>query len=84
MSKSNGCSSGAWCRAQSGAVARGEVRSSDTGDRVVKRFGNLPQRKPTEANNFGSFKAENDIATKGEMGRGWKGIEAGGDGRLSP
>ena len=37
------CASGASCRAQAGAIAGREVRSSDLGDRVVKRFGKASQ-----------------------------------------
>ncbi|MFZ0863991.1 MAG: hypothetical protein WCA27_13540, partial [Candidatus Sulfotelmatobacter sp.] len=62
-----------------------EVRPSDFGDRVVKRFGNIPESKPTNANNIGSFAAENGASSKGEMGECSEGIAAseGSDG-LSP
>jgi hypothetical protein len=72
------CASGASCRAQSGAVAGGEVRSSDLSDRVVKRFGNIPERKSTCPNHIGSFTPENGASAKGEMGKGTEGIAASG------
>jgi hypothetical protein len=35
---------------QAGAVACGEIGSSDFSDRVVKRFGNIRDTKPTDPN----------------------------------
>ncbi|MFZ0863669.1 MAG: hypothetical protein WCA27_13470, partial [Candidatus Sulfotelmatobacter sp.] len=59
-----------------------EVRPSDFGDRVVKRFGNIPESKPTNANNIGSFAAENGASSKGAVGEGseWIAASEGGDG----
>ena len=70
------CASGASLRAQAGAVASGEVRSSDLSDRVVKRFGNIPERKSTYPNHTGSFATKNGAGAKGEMGKGSSGIAA--------
>jgi hypothetical protein len=78
--KFNQRASAASCWAQSGTVARGEVGSSDFRDRVVKRIGNIPDRKPTEANNIGSFTTENGASAKGEMGEDSKGIAASSGG----
>jgi hypothetical protein len=74
------CASRASCRAQSGTGAGGETGSSNFGDRVAKRFWNIPESKPTEANCIGSFAAENGAGTKGEMGEDSNGIEASGGG----
>ena len=79
--KSNQCASAASCGAASSAVACGEVGSSNYRDRVVKQIGNIPQRKPTEANNIGSFATENGAGTKGKMGEGSAGIAAISGGR---
>jgi hypothetical protein len=50
---------------------RRETGSSNFGDRVDKRFWNIPESNPTEANYMGSFAAENGAGSKGEMGEGW-------------
>jgi hypothetical protein len=70
------CAAGASLRAQASAVASGEVRSSDLSDRVVKRFGNIPERKSTYPNHIGSFTTKNGAGAKGEMGKGSPGIAA--------
>jgi hypothetical protein len=71
------CASGASLRAQAGAAAGGEARSSDWGDRVIKRFRNLLERKPTYPNHIGRFTPENGASAKGEVGKGSEGIAAG-------
>jgi hypothetical protein len=76
--KSKQCASGASLRAPAGAVAGGEVRSSNLSDRVVKRFGNISERKPTYPNHIGCFTAENGTGTKGEVGEGSEGITTNG------
>jgi len=70
--------SGASCRAQAGAVARREVRSSDLSDRVVKRFGNIQEGKSTQSNHIGSLAAENGEGPKGEVGKGSDSSETNG------
>jgi hypothetical protein len=72
--KSNQRASTASCGAARSAVARREVRPSDFSDRVAKWFRNIPERKPTNPNYFGSFTTENGAGAKGEMGKGWEGI----------
>jgi len=67
--KSNQCASAASCGAARSAVARREVRPSDFCDRVAKCFRNIPERKPTNPNYFGSFTTENGAGAKGEMGK---------------
>jgi hypothetical protein len=76
--KSKQCASGASCRAQAGAIAGREARSSDLGDRVAKWFGNIPERESTYPNHIGSFTPENGASAKGEVGKGAEGITAGG------
>jgi hypothetical protein len=76
--KSNQCASAASCGAARSAVARGEVGSGNFGDRVLERYGNIPEDKPTDPNGIGSFAAENGAGTKGEMGKGWEGIAFSG------
>ena len=53
-----------------------EVGSSDFGDRVVKRFGSIPESKSTDANHIGSLAAQDGPGAKGEMGEGSEGIAA--------
>jgi len=75
--KSRERASAASCGAGSSAVAVGEIRSSNFGHRVVKRFGNIPKHKPTQADHIGSFAAENGAGTEGKMGKGAEWIAAG-------
>ena len=74
--KSNQCASAASCGAARSAIARREVRPSDFRDRVAKCFRNIPERKPTNPNYFGSFTTENGAGTKSEMGKGSQRIAA--------
>src|SRR5580698_2669961 len=69
--KSRKCASPASCGAARSAVARREVRPSDFSDRVATWFRIISPNKPTEANDIGSFTAENGPSSKGEMGEGW-------------
>jgi hypothetical protein len=68
--KSNRCASTASCGAARSAVTCGEVGSSNYGDRIVKRLGNIPQNKSTEANYLSGFTAENGAGAKGKVGEG--------------
>ena len=70
------CASGASFRAQASTVAGGEVRSSDFSDRVIKRFGNIPERKSTYPDHIGRFTPKNGAGAKGEVGKGQEGITA--------
>jgi hypothetical protein len=74
--KSNQCASAASCGAARSAVARGEVGSSNFRDRVVERFGSIPQVGTTDPNSVRSFTAEKGAGTKSEMGKGSEGTEA--------
>jgi hypothetical protein len=80
--ESNQCASAASCGAARSAVARREVGSSNYGDRVVKRYGNISHGNPTDPNRIGSFAAENGAGAKSEMGEGseWIAVREGSDG----
>jgi hypothetical protein len=67
------------CRAQTGAVAGREVRSSNLSDRVVKRYGNNQAGKPTDPNNIAGFTAQDGTGATSEMGKGSQRITANGD-----
>jgi hypothetical protein len=58
------------------AVACGKVGSSDFGHRVVKRFGNVPEYKPSKTNHIRRFATENGSSPKGSLDESSQGITA--------
>jgi hypothetical protein len=74
--KSIQCASAASCGAASSTVTRGEIGSSNFSDRVVERYGNIPEDKPADPNYLGSFTTENGEGAKGEMGESSEGTRA--------
>jgi hypothetical protein len=74
--RSNQCASAASRRAASGTVARGEVGSSNFKDRVVERFGSIPQVGPLNPNRIGSFAEENGAGAASALGKSAEWIAA--------
>jgi hypothetical protein len=70
MGNLNNALPGTPCGTQAGAVAGREVGSGNFSHRVVKWFGNAPEREPTDPSYIGSFTAQDGAGTKGEVGKG--------------
>ncbi len=52
------------------------IHNQSTDDRVVKRFGSIPESKSTDPNHIGSFAAKDGTGAKGKMGEGSERIGA--------
>jgi hypothetical protein len=63
-------------KAQASAVTCGEVRYSDFGDRVIKRFGNGWEIKSTDPSDIAGFTAQDGTGAAGEMGQGSEWVTA--------